>query len=419
MDSLYELYQTPSIQDVSLDSRCPYIQFPASETVVRPPPNSWPADKKRAWSFQHSFLGPRFEVSSVNGEWVGDQQHDASESREEYLIEFGEGSSESASVCDDTHNDHNPDAAVAVYDGGVHILSRRGSYLTTRMYQFKNAAQRDAARAASLADASGQTNPGLMHAHLVDGMSGCDVELVFEVTPKAGGGLDLEFGFPLFAFTRERQARLRSSAAVWISESAEHGGTVHFVVQSSALQHAQIMPCADSMPEDAYEALGSFALTFVCKASGGRVTAEMFVRLADGSMMPSADISRNSSAPTLWAAGGQADAEGAPTFRFELTAEQAPESCGVMFFDPLFKPPEGDGLLLKPAQEFVQDGGRGDGDGAEDYRGGEDGDRGGEDGNVDYQGGEDGEGVSAASLAAGAPLFAPLCVVAAALFALP
>jgi len=212
MDSLYELYQALSIQDGSLDSRCPYIQFPASETVVRPPSSSWPADMKWAWSFQHSFLGPRFEVSSVNGEWAGDQQHDASESREEYLIEFGEGSSESASVCDDTHNDHNPDAAVAIYDGGVHILSRRGSYLTTRMYQFKNEVQRDAARAASLADSSGRINPGLTHAHLVEGMSGCDVELVFAVTPKAGGGLELEFGFPLFAFTHERQARLRSSA---------------------------------------------------------------------------------------------------------------------------------------------------------------------------------------------------------------
>mmetsp|Transcript_76725 Transcript_76725/g.193018 ORF Transcript_76725/g.193018 Transcript_76725/m.193018 type:complete len:641 (+) Transcript_76725:41-1963(+) len=354
-EQLLEFYHGRVDPKRQLDPGCPYMPLPEHEEIVRKPPSSWPEGMKWPWNYQWSYLGPVYAIEYVNGEYPGSSKYDAGEEMDEYLIKFGRNSTEVASGCDDSSwlKSKNPDASGAFYDGGVHIRSKRGSYLTRRMYQFKNDAQRDAALAAAVEDSTGQTNPGLMYAHLVAGMSGCDVEMVFEVKPKVGGGLEMRTSFPLFAFTFERQVRLRESSAVWVSGAADsaYGEALHFCVSQPALQHAQNLPCADTQPEAAFVEMGAFALTFVCQATGERVAAQMEMQMANGSWISSSALSRSQLEPTRWRDASAAGVDGPefPVFRLALTAEQAPESCGVMFFDPLLVPPSGDGLLYSSA----------------------------------------------------------------------
>jgi len=351
-EQLLEFYHGRVDPKRQLDPGCPYMPLPEHEEIVRKPPSSWPEGMKWPWNYQWSYLGPVYAIEYVNGEYPGSSKYDAGEEMDEYLIKFGRNSTEVASGCDESSwlRSKNPDASGAFYDGGVHIRSKRGSYLTRRMYQFKNDAQRDAALAAAVEDSTGQTNPGLMYAHLVAGMSGCDVEMVFEVKPKVGGGLEMRTSFPLFAFTFERQVRLRESSAVWVSGAADsaYGEALHFCVSQPALQHAQNLPCADTQPEAAFVEMGAFALTFVCQATGERVAAQMEMQMANGSWISSSALSRSQLEPTRWMEAKPTQEPKLPEyprFRFTLTAVQAPESCGVMFFDPLLIPPNGDGLL--------------------------------------------------------------------------
>jgi len=371
-DRLAQFYAGEIDEAQQLDATCPYWQLPAGGESVRQRPSGWPAGQKWAWDLQHSFLGPVYAVGEVNGEYPGDDAADANETFNEYAIEFGSAQVGAVWACEErkgSSGSSNPDASGAMYDGGVRITSKRGAYLTTHIYQFKNDAQRDAALAAAAADQTGETNPGLQYAHLVTGAGGCDVEIVFQVKPMSGGGLRMSFSFPLFAYTHERQAPLRSSTAAWVSGSADdaNGEAVHVLVGKRALQTAQNLPCASAQPEDAYEEIAVFALTLVCQATGERVTASTEMVLANGTGLPAGQISRNGTAPTPWNLSQAFDPAGQQNeeleFRMTLTAQQAPENCTAMFLDPLIHAPDGDGLEYREVQ--VQRGGGADEDGSD------------------------------------------------------
>ena len=72
----------------------------------------------------------------------------------------------------------------AFYDGGVFIEKTRGP-VTTRSYIFKRDADRELAKKDS-------RNAGLQYAKTFTGENGCDTEVVWEIEPRAGGGIDLE-----------------------------------------------------------------------------------------------------------------------------------------------------------------------------------------------------------------------------------
>ena len=72
----------------------------------------------------------------------------------------------------------------ALWDGGVTITARVGDWFTYRFFLFKNEATLEAAR-------SNASNAGLQYAQSFPGASGCNAEVVLELTPKSGGGLDV------------------------------------------------------------------------------------------------------------------------------------------------------------------------------------------------------------------------------------
>ena len=254
-------------------------------------------------------------------------------------------------VCDDSEY-HNGEVTYerAFYDGGVLIEKTRGP-ATTRSYIFKSDADRE------LAKQDGR-NEGLQYAKTFTGENGCDTEVVWEIEPKAGGGIDLELTVPIDATTCETEAGLRNAVHVWYT-----GEEVVVVVKRRALKEASFLSTCDS---DGYKELLRFASTFVCKATGASVAAS--VKFYDDVYREYAldELSTDAANPTPYftgvgvnylGAGGRC-VEGGISYRphgsvfsITATASDAPESCGSFYWDPLLQAVPGDGFAWELATD--------------------------------------------------------------------
>ena len=96
------------------------------------------------------------------------------------------------------------------YDGGVVVEKTFGSYMTTRAFMFKNDADREVAM-------QDERNKGLKYAKTFTGENGCDTEVVWELKPLAGGGLEMEVTVPLDATTCEGEQALRNAIVVYFT----------------------------------------------------------------------------------------------------------------------------------------------------------------------------------------------------------
>ena len=168
------------------------------------------------------------------------------------------------SVCDDSVVDANGKMVSAVgaerafYNGGVLIEKTRGP-ATTRSYMFKS----DADRARAVAD---DRNRGLKFAKTFTGDNGCDTEVVWEVTPKSGGGIDMELTVPIDATSCETESALRNAVHVYYT-----GEEVVVLVTRKALKEASFLN--SSCGASGYKELLRFAANFVCKTTEQSVAA--------------------------------------------------------------------------------------------------------------------------------------------------
>lgn len=259
-----------------------------------------------------------------------------------HMLPFG---LDGGTVCDDSGYNQNGevDHERAFYDGGVLIEKTRGP-ATTRSYIFKNDADRELAKQDS-------RNAGLQYAKTFTGENGCDTEVVWEIEPKAGGGIDLELTVPLDANSCETEAGLRNAIHVWYT-----GEEVVVVVKRRALKEASYLSTCDS---DGYKELLRFASNFVCKATGETVAAS--VKFLDDRYREYSlgELSTDAANPTPYFTGvgvnylgeGGRCVEGGlsyrphgSVFRISATAADAPESCGTFYWDPLLEAVPGDGF---------------------------------------------------------------------------
>mmetsp|Transcript_33889 Transcript_33889/g.102389 ORF Transcript_33889/g.102389 Transcript_33889/m.102389 type:complete len:167 (-) Transcript_33889:208-708(-) len=88
-------------------------------------------------------------------------------------------------------------------------------------------------------------------------------------------------------------------------------------------------------------------MTFVCRAIGERITAATEMSLSNGTWVQASAVSRNRLSPTRWntSQGEEPRTTSYLSFYMFLTAQQAPESCTSMYFDPLLIAQSGDGLV--------------------------------------------------------------------------
>ena len=254
-------------------------------------------------------------------------------------------------VCDDSDYENGKVMHErAFYDGGILIEKTRGP-ATTRSYIFKRDDDRELAKKDS-------RNAGLQYAKTFTGENGCDTEVVWEIEPKAGGGIDLELTVPIDANSCETEAGLRNAIHVWYT-----GEEVVVVVKRRALKEASYLSTCDS---DGYKELLRFASTFVCKATGEAVAASVkFYDDVDREYALS-NLSTDAANPTPYFTGKGVNylgtnppgrcVEGGLSYRphgsrfsISATAENAPESCGSFYWDPLLEAVPGDGFAWELA----------------------------------------------------------------------
>jgi hypothetical protein len=144
-----------------------------------------------------------------------------------------------------------------------------------------------------------------------------------------GGGLVLFGGLPLSAQGEDLANAWRNSVSFCKTDKE-----IIVFAGSKETREAQNIPYDATCEPRRNRELLRFSQSFVCKKTGKPVIANFEVEgLKDG-------ISGNCSNPTPWRTTPPVTGKdgGEPTFIMRLTAEQAPESCGGMYWDPLLTP---------------------------------------------------------------------------------
>ena len=258
----------------------------------------------------------------------------------------------------------------AFYDGGM-MMERSvarsaadGGTFTTRAFMFK----KDSDKAAAQADSR---NQGLKYAQTF-GENGCNIEVVWEIEPMAGGGLNLQLGMDYGAATCETEQGLRNADAVYFT-----GSEVVVLLEEAALKRANHL---DDSCASGYKEMLRFASNFVCKDTEAVISADIIyyndvgqafapvpsalsadalakAGLTTGQVQP---LSQDPSNPTPFFTGtgvdyfsggkvcapGASDGERPSGSQFKITASPttAPDTCSAYYWDPLLSATEGDGM---------------------------------------------------------------------------
>ena len=175
-------------------------------------------------------------------------------------------------------------------------------------------------------------NPGLKYAHSFAGINGCSIEIVLEVSIKAGGGVSVVGSFPLESMALEREKAVRGSVSLCKTEKE----IIAFagIKQLREAQNVEYDPTCETGNREILR----FSRTFVCKATGQSVEASFEFNTKTG---VASKVSSDCTKPTPYMTGTPGTGmklHEAPSFTMTLTAAQAPESCGAMYWDPLLAP---------------------------------------------------------------------------------
>jgi len=215
------------------------------------------------------------------------------------------------------------------YDGGVMGEVRRGTQLIYRTFQFKN----DQARKQALAASTDDVNPGLKYAGSFSGSNGCDLEVVLELQLKKGGGLAVTGSIPLESMALERELAVRGS--VKVCKTADE---IIVLAGVKELRESQNL-AHDPECEGGDREIIRFSRSFICKATGEAVTADLvFHTHGDETENNVSDDCLN---PTPYLAPGsnkKMKLHEAASFTMSLDAKRAPSSCEAMYWDPLLAP---------------------------------------------------------------------------------
>lgn len=152
----------------------------------------------------------------------------------------------------------------------------------------------------------------------------------------SAGGVEMVASLPFEAMTEEREIGVRSAVAVY-----QTSDETIVLLETAALLRSQGLVDLDDTSISGYTEIIRFSRTFVCKATGARVEASLVFDRADGSS--TSTISSSANNPTLYQTDPPSTVvmHQAAGFRLSLTAEQAPMSCGTMYWDPLMQPVQG------------------------------------------------------------------------------
>ena len=269
---------------------------------------------------QDSWYGPLLQVTDVNGEGLNDAALDTTQTIKHERIQGING----ATKCTKTEGGR----TLTFYNGGVMGEIRRSANLVYRSFQFKKTGDREEAMAIS----TDTVNPGLKYAHSFAGINGCSIEIVLEVSIKAGGGVSVVGSFPLESMALEREKAVRGSVSLCKTEKE----IIAFagIKQLREAQNVEYDPTCETGNREILR----FSRTFVCKATGQSVEASFEFNTKTG---VASKVSSDCTKPTPYMTGTPGTGmklHEAPSFTMTLTAAQAPESCGAMYWDPLLAP---------------------------------------------------------------------------------
>jgi hypothetical protein len=263
----------------------------------------------------------------------------------------------------------------AFYDGGM-MMERSvarsaadGGTFTTRAFMFK----KDSDKAAAQADSR---NQGLKYAQTF-GENGCNIEVVWEIEPMAGGGLNVQLGMDYGAATCETEEGLRNADAVYFT-----GSEVVVLLEEAAIKRANHL---DDSCASGYKEMLRFASNFVCKDTEAVISADIIyyndvgqafapvpsalsadalakagLTTGSGELGQVQPLSQDPSNPTPFFTGtgvdyfsggkvcasGASDGERPSGSQFKITASPttAPDTCSAYYWDPLLSATEGDGM---------------------------------------------------------------------------
>jgi hypothetical protein len=235
---------------------------------------------------QDSFGQLNLEVMDVNG-----------------MSPYNEGADSISVVTEPTCS---RDESHKFYGGsGVQISQVVSEHLTINAYVFKNADAQAAAK--------------LQHTMTIGTMDMCKMELIYAFKPKPGGGLDARIEVRQHAFFQEEEV----NQAIVASRNEEDNKFSVYLPKNRMLEGNGLHPdgCGSTFEPSDDELmihLVDVSLSFTCGATGAVI---------DGGEFSFQDN----------------------TLSVSLTAEQAPESCNVLYWDPLITPfaKESKGVLIE------------------------------------------------------------------------
>lgn len=218
----------------------------------------------------------------------------------------------------------------AMYDGGIMITAAIGSDLTYRLFMFKNDELLTAAKQVP-------ENAGLPYAHpSFPGANGCNAEVVYEFKPKANGGLEVAPVINQILMSVIKTAK-------WYATELE---VVILVSRAELIRRPRALPAvgtADGCEDNVDEEIVRFSRSFICKATGERVTAT--VNGPSGLLGTATEPTKYEDAYASKMSATESDADFVqPSIDFSLSLSegQAPTSCEAMYWDPYLQTPLGD-----------------------------------------------------------------------------
>jgi hypothetical protein len=196
------------------------------------------------------------------------------------------------------------------YNDTLNVTQVVNDDLTIQMYMFRNAAAQAAAN--------------LQHTMTIGTMDACKMEMLYNFRPKAGGGLNATIVVKTIGF--EVNGTYRNPDVSSVTNQAENKLSIyipkHKLLEGSGLSPDGCVPTFDgtggtttttaSPDDDGLHRLLDVSLSLVCASTGELVN-------------PTFEFESTA---------------GASELRLSLSSTQAPESCGVLIWDPLVTPVE-------------------------------------------------------------------------------
>ena len=343
------------------EAQCGYPlneQTAASNTLF----SSYTGLGTRHWPEQSGWYGPLMNVRAINGASMGEglnQTHqlvatESSGASSGFACYMETGGSDAGDGFA-TEEERVKEERLSWYTGGVMGTVQRDSF-TMRSFHFSN----DTTKAAAKAAATDSINPGLQYAKTYTGRNGCDVEVVLEFKPQAGGGLEIEVDLGLESMAKETEAALRASVKTYATEDE--------VIVLAGLkeiregQFVEALPCEEGVDVEIIR----FSKKFVCKATGAMAEAGIAFRRADDQHydVTTSLLRYQTEPPTATTYDSDGITTRMPGFRLTLSTVDAPESCETLYWDPILAAVTFDTMTSAEEPDEAEDDGGGMGTGA-------------------------------------------------------